>query len=221
MLLGHFLMLGRPRLIIELGVYQALTTEFICQFMEMNNINGCVAGFDLPDVVERLRQTNEAVQRYEQAGSLRLIPGRLPDSLRDFLRSGQKVDLALIDAIHDYPNVLGELELLWKHIAPDAVIICHDYCEKFDGVRYAVDHFSKRHNAMVLPLISSKKPGPEGMFSTLVALRQRPFRVTVRGTASHRWSKFKFDLFRNPTFHSYWVKYLRPVVKRRGRESAL
>ncbi len=160
-LLAHFISMIQPNVIVELGVLRAVTAEFMCRVLVENGFDGKVVGFDLDRVVEDLRAHNEAVKRYEASGRLELVPGRLPDSFRQWLRqTGQKIDLALVDATHDYSSVLGELESLWPSLSDQGVILCDDYSEEYDGVRYAVRRFVGRHrDAMAMPLGSPRTLG--------------------------------------------------------------
>jgi hypothetical protein len=215
-LLAHFMLLARPRLIIELGVFRALTTQFICEFLIENGMEGRVIGFDLPEVVAELRQHNEAVQRLEAAQRLQLIPGSLPQSLVAWLSAApDSVDFALVDAMHDYPSVSGELKLLWPRLSTGGFILCHDYSSKYDGVRCAVERFVAAHGAMSLPLSSSEAARQAGYASVLVALAHRPARLTVRRLAPHWWRSAKVGLLAQPAFNRLW-RQVRPFV-RRGR----
>ena len=214
-LLGNVILLGRPRLIVELGVFHAVTTQFICDFLDENDIDATVVGFDLPEVVAGLRKENTAVQHYEDVARLQLIPGRLPVSLQDWLqRLDQPVDLAFVDATHDYRSVKAELNLLWPRLAPDGFILCHDYSEKYDGVRHAVDRFAAKVGARVLPLTSSARARQHGYASVLVALRRRTFEPTLRSKMRHGWKKMKIDLLEYSVINKAWHQVLKPLVRR-------
>lgn len=213
LLLSTFITMIRPRLIVELGVYQAHTTEFVCRFVELNSIDATVVGFDLPDIIATLRTSNEAVQRYEQQGRLRLIPGRLPESLQAFVTSSPAIDLALVDAVHRYSNVTDELELLWKHLSPDAIVLCHDYHEMFEGIRYAVDRFSKQNDAAMFPLQTSPEARSVDIHSSLVALRRQPHRYSHRVALVFRWQNLKYDLSRNAALRML-RRRLHPLIHR-------
>ena len=219
MLLGNVILLERPRLIVELGVLHAVTTQFICAFLEENDIDASVVGFDLQEVVARLRKENAAVQHYEEVARLELIPGRLPTSLEQWLhRVDQPIDLAFVDATHDYRSVTAELQLLWPRLAPDGCILCHDYSEKYDGVRHAVDRFGAKMGARVLPLTSSARAEKHGYSSVLVALRRKTFEPTLRSKAHHRWKKMKIDLLGYSVINKAWHQVLKPLVLRGTNE---
>lgn len=221
LLLGNLILLIRPRIIVELGVFEALSTGFMCELMSLNGIDGRVIGFDLPDVIAGLRQNNQAVQQYERAGQLEFIPGALPVSLRGWLADAKPVvDFALVDASHDYPSVIGELSLLWERLSPDGMIVCHDYSARYDGVRYAVDAFARRHKAMALPLTTTVPASEAGCHSVLIALRPPLHRTKFDQSLHHRWLKLKKDLLANPVIRHLWAQHLRRLVKGKGSESA-
>lgn len=205
-LLGNFLLLKRPRTIVELGVFQAHTTEFICQFLTENQIEARVYGFDLPKVVTQLR-TESRIQNLESSGQLQLIPGMLPESLTQWLAEAKApVDFALVDATHEYWSVWQELSLLWDRLSPQGCMLCHDYSAKHSGVRLAVDHFAARHGAMLLPLTSSTAAQQAGHGSVLVALSKREHHNSLSMVLRHRWMALKVDLLRVPAINAVWSK---------------
>lgn len=213
-LLAHFILLARPRVIIELGVFHAMTTQFMCELLIENGIDGCVVGFDLPEVINKLRQNNESVQRLEALQRLQLVPGRLPHSLVEWLNNSPgQFDFALIDATHDYHNVLGELNWLWPRLSVDGYILCHDYSSKYDGVRCAVDRFASANDAMLLPLSASEAALHAGHWSCLVAMARKPSRLTIGRLMPHWWISAKISLLDNPLFEKLW-RQVRPFVQR-------
>lgn len=200
---GNLLMMVRPQVLVELGVLKARTSAFICRFMELNNIEGKLYGFDLPDQTEELRTENLVAQQLEASGQMALIPGFLPDSLTDWLATHDKlIDFALIDAVHKFPNVTRELEIIWQRLAPNGVIICHDYdqMDENEGVRYAVDQFTANTpDAQMLSLFMPPAPGlpdrptdfkPETLDAyksvcTLAVLRRRHYQPSEERLAHH------------------------------------
>lgn len=217
-LFGHFIYLTRPKLVVELGVLDALTTKFILEFIRINDISARVIGFDLAGVVSNLRESNEYVQQKEKDGVLQLIPGELPMSLDAWLENtDETVDLALVDATHSYKSVIDELSLLWPKLSSDGYIICHDYSSKHEGVRYAVDRFTRKNNAMMLPLSASNRTIESGQGSVLVALSKRPYRPSTLTWMKHQWLGIKTELLRNPVFEKIWTAMIKPIVRGRNR----
>jgi len=216
-LLGHFLLLTQPRIVVEVGVYRAVTTRFLIDTLSLNSISARVVGFDLPEVVAQLRDEHPDVARWEQEGRLELVAGELPESLRDWVNRAQPcVDLALVDARHDFPSVIWELRLLWRCLAPHGVILGHDYAPEFDGVRYAFDYFARKNGAMILPLVGQSEAIETR--STLIAMRPSIYEKTFRGWLHHRWQGMKADLVRSPWTCGLWGRVFRPLL-RGGKQS--
>lgn len=195
-LIGYFITLIRPRVIVELGVYKAVTTKFVCDFLDTNDIECQVIGFDLPEMIDAIRAENGDMYQREQSGRLQLIPGKLPHSLKDWLETNNTpIDLALVDARHDYPSVTSELKLLWTHLAPFGAVLGHDYSGgEHEGVMYAFDWFALRHlDAQVMSLRSTPEANQfafrgnqqEMYHSVLVALRRRPYRFSLMRLFHH------------------------------------
>jgi hypothetical protein len=213
-LLGHFIVLSRPKLIAEVGVYRAITTCLILDFLKLNEIDAQVVGFDMPETCEQLLRENVDVRRWSEEGRLRLIGGELPFSLQRWIEEERPVvDLALLDARHDFPSVDWELKLLWPCLAPQGYILGHDYTEEFDGVRYAFDHFAAKYGAHMMPLASKWPAAEQGRDSVLVALRRPTYQKTFGHWLGHRWEGLKADLVRGKWTGSLWKKVLRPMLR--------
>jgi len=211
--LGNLMLVCRPKVIVETGVYEAHSTEFMCQFMEHNQITGSVYGFDLPNVVSALRDTNEAVKHYEAQGSLHLIPGRLPHALDEWLKSTHEpIDLALIDAAHDYRSVLLELQLIWPRLANNGFIVCHDYANRNPGVQYAVDYFVRTHHTRMLPLVTSLDAQTQEYESAIAILCHPQHKYKFWQWAYHWSLKFRADLLTVTIIRNLWMR-IRPFIK--------
>lgn len=185
-LLGHFLILNQPRTVVELGVFHAETTLFMCDFLEMNGIDATLYGFDLPDVIEQCREQAQ-VQAYEASGKLELIGGWLPQSLDNWLQTAPQIDVILIDAEHTYGAVLGELQRVWGYVREGGFILCHDYTPYFPGVQTAVDYFARQSGANVLPLHSTTAAMEKDYKSGLVALAKPVVRYSKLKQLNLHW----------------------------------
>jgi hypothetical protein len=194
-LLGHFILLGRPKVILELGVFEAVTTRYICEFLRLNQIDAKVYSFDLPEIIAKLRAENTEVQALEASGQLELRAGFLPDALIAWQKEhAEAVDLAIVDAGHTYWHVAQELKLLWKSLAPNGHIICDDYSPKYRGICFAVDEFAQRKDVQMLGLIAGENA--EAYSANLAVLRKRPY---------------QFGLWQQLRFHSETIRRW-PVV---------
>jgi hypothetical protein len=210
-LLGHFILLAQPKVIIETGVYRAVTTRFLIEFLELNNMPARVVSFDLPEVVEQLRREQPDIRRWEAEGRLELVGGELPLALRDWLAKARpEVGVALIDARHIFASVLWELRLVWPWLARDGYIVGHDYCADFDGVRYAFDHFARKNGAMLLPLAATGSTSE--MSSVLVAMRRRSYEQRFADWLHYRWEGLKTDLVLGRVTGPVW-RAVRPLLR--------
>ena len=207
-LVAHFLLLSRPQVVVELGVFEAHTSQFLCDVLKMNDIQAKVYGFDLKHVVKKLRAENQAVQALEQDNKLALIPGELPRSLIDWLnQTNSTIDFALVDARHDYHSVMQELNLLYPRLSRGGFILCHDYSPPYEGIRYAVNHFAKSKGAMMLPLGSTDEASNSGHHSVLVALSHPPY--------PQHWTRNVYLAMRSRVVHSkLWQNVLKPLLKK-------
>lgn len=210
-LLAHLLLLVRPSVVVETGVYRGLTTAFLVECMERNGIPGRVVGFDMPDMLAALRAEQPKFAAWENEGRLRLIGGELPESLGRWIGEEKpRVGFALLDARHDFPSVNWELKLLWPALVPEGIITGHDYSAEFDGVRHAFDAFAARKGACILPLVGG---GGDAGGASLVAIRRPVHRPGIGDSARHRWAGFKADAVRCPATRFLW-RALRPLLKR-------
>ncbi|GAB4515720.1 MAG: hypothetical protein OHK0046_19580 [Anaerolineae bacterium] len=220
MLVGTFLSMARPTVVVELGIFKARTTAYICQYLEANQINAHVYGFDIPEQIDEVRQESAEMQRYEAEGRATLLPGYLPESLIAWLGShNQMIDWALVDALHEFPNVTSELDLLWPRLSPNGVILCHDYDQRpeHEGVRYAVDRFADRTpDAHVCSLYVPPDPTINDeiesyrMSSTLVVLRRRPYDFSNAKLLGYLNTEAQWKFKRNrPTYEARTRAFLR------------
>lgn len=215
-LVANFIFLTQPKTIIELGTLRGRTTTFMCEVLHLNQIDGKVFSFDLDNVVQDLRSDEEnGLVQYETSGRLELVPGRLPGSLKAWLETNSRpVDFAVVDATHDYRSVMNELHLLWPRLSENGYLLCHDYTEQHQGVRYAVDRFSRQRNVLMLPLLHSPQGAEARCASTLVALAKRRYPFRTSEWVRHIASKARTDLMQHERIRHVWHKYLRAWVKR-------
>jgi len=142
MFLGQLLFLVKPNVVIETGVFKGMTTRFVREFLDLNNMSGSrVYGFDFEQVVdERLTEPF-----FNESPGVELVPGILPQSLELFLgKKSIEVDFAIVDGNHAYEGVLLDLKALEPYISVDGVIFCHDYRtgdDVYEGTCRAINEF--------------------------------------------------------------------------------
>lgn len=209
-ILGNFIILSGAKTMLELGMFKAVTTKYICNFMIENNIDGKLYGFDIPEVIENLSKDPE-LRKFIDKDILELVPGWLPFSLKKWLSEhDEPIDFVLDDALHDYPSVYGELKLIWPRLAKHGFILCHDYVDHFEGVTYAVDKFARKHNVQVLPLLSSDYARNNGYASVLVGLRKKEHRRGLFTIFKQEFYPYKSKLAKL----TLWKSYIKPLVRR-------
>ena len=213
-ILGHLILLARPRVIVELGVFRGTTTRFMLEFLELNNIRCKVVGFDAYEQVslESLSQ-NDWFARAAAEGRFEPVKGWLPDSLREWLaRTDERIDLVLDDATHQFGSVSAQLRLLWPRLSHHGYFVADDYSSSWPGVRYAVDRFARRSGVEKVSLEASKDAWEAGHGSTLAVLRKPSYQYKTREFVPHLWLKWKGDLLGLSTVNWLWDA-VRPMFK--------
>ncbi len=59
------------------------------------------------------------------------------------------VDRVFLDGSHDGPSVAEDLEVWGARLKPDGILAGHDYAEKYEGLRAAVDAYAAAHGLTV------------------------------------------------------------------------
>ena len=149
-LLSHFLILSKPKRILELGIDKGSTTKYIQKILSENGIDIKYYGFDYEHVIDDLINNDQTIKELVEKNKLQFIKGSLPSTLESFLeKHNEYFDFILIDATGDYQNVYGELSLLWPQLSDTGFIMCHFHKER---LQYAVNYFAKKNNANYISL---------------------------------------------------------------------
>lgn len=163
-------------LIIETGTYHGYTTAFLCELLEINQMQGHIVSFDLPHMIEEARKHNPQLVTYEAMGRLEFVGGRLPHTLRSWLTPHTQIELAILDADHHFAGLTAELNLVWSRLSVKGYIVCDDYHENHREVVAAVNRFARRKRAMFVAL-SQKDP----VFANLGVLCRPRWKTTPWG----------------------------------------
>ena len=143
-------------LIIETGTYHGYTTSYLCQLLELNDLDGRVVSFDLPGMMHEAREHNKDLAEHEAVGRLELVSGHLPSTLSSWLASNPgEIDLAVLDADHHFAGLTKELELVWGRLSAKGYIVCDDYHQNHPEVVAAVNRFAEKSGAHFLPISQS------------------------------------------------------------------
>jgi hypothetical protein len=201
--LGLLITTIQPKVIIETGVWRGRTTRFMYEFVALNNLSAVIYGFDLPEIIDELVSKDIF---FTSKPEIQLIHGTLPSSLKAWLNeSNHMIDLALIDASHNYGSVYQELSLLGARLSPNGYIFCHDYGDaysKYEGVTCAINEFCRYYGFEVLPL-RSMVPGPNDHFRCQAAILRRPV-VCPANRRLYYWRKNLLN--RYPLVGSLWAR---------------
>lgn len=188
----------KPEIIIETGVWRGLTTRFLSETLALNHISGQIIGFDLPEVIEELLASDDY---YLSAGNIQFEKGLLPESLQGWLKSNQKrVDLAIIDADHNYFSAITELCAVEPYLDKDGYIFCHDYGLdnfKHEGVVCAIDDFCRNYGFTILPL-QSRPSSPKTERSAQSAILHRKIHAPLQNRLYHWKMYIKRKYFTKP-----------------------
>jgi hypothetical protein len=174
MFISSVILSTRPKTIVETGVWKGKTTKFISELLYLNNIDSKIYGFDFPNVVEDLLDSDSFFKKQK---NIEFIKGTLPISMNNWFEKNpdKKIDFAIVDATHSFQAVREELLCILPRISDGGYVFCHDYGElgsKYESVMYAVNEISKSLGFNVLPLHSKDPISPE--YSSQAALLRRP-----------------------------------------------
>lgn len=193
----------RPKIIVETGVWQGLTTRFVAEFLEGNRITGTIYGFDLPEVIAPLNESDHFLKEFS---NVRLIAGTLPHSLADWLsEKKESIDFAIVDANHSFYSVYSELKLIGAHLSPNGYIFCHDYGRQgtsFERVMCAVNEYAKFHQFQVVPLWSNSDLPEETKCEAAIL-----HRVVSASTRMRLLGWRKYFAESNPRISSKWAAF--------------
>jgi SAM-dependent methyltransferase len=126
----------RSKRILELGSYRGDTARLLAEN------TGPDALITTVDVDER---HGAAYRDLPIASKIRRRTGKISKTLFD---QGEKFDLIFVDADHDFRSVMNDTEVAFEVLAPEGVILWHDYnFEKYFhglcGVPEALGHFAR------------------------------------------------------------------------------
>lgn len=217
LILGNFILLSDAKVILEFGSFKGVTTKFIVEFCQINQIHTKVFAFDIPEVTHKLSKIPE-LEKAIATGMLTFVPGYLPHSLIEWKNEhrGLKVDMVLDDALHSYKSVWEELNLVWPILNEGGYVLCHDYSHKYEGVRLAVNRFAKRNGAHIQPLVS-KNTFSNDSNSKII---HKSVLVSLSKKSTYLESNFSEALFVRKFYlkqffaRTYFWKFIRPFVKK-------
>ena len=145
----------RPRVIVELGSWLGLSARFLAEAAPDATIL-CVDTWEGGEEHHRSSQFRPVLGRLHGSFIAHLWPhrdrvvpvrGRSWDGMQAIHDHGVAADLVYIDASHETPDVLRDLETA-RRLFPDAVLTGDDW--SWPSVRRAVIPFARRHRMRVV-----------------------------------------------------------------------
>jgi len=140
-LLYLLIRLHKPKVVVETGVGQGVSTTFLLKGLHDNG-NGQLFSIDLPFYEEGSnRSILPSDEIYPIPKGLRsgwMVPDNLHDrwellqgNTRDLLgpllgRLGS-VDLFLQDDLHEYRHMLSEFRMVWRYVSEEGMMLSHDW----------------------------------------------------------------------------------------------
>ncbi len=188
----------KPMTIIETGVWRGLTTRFISELLSMNAMDGRIVGFDFPEVIDELVADSPY---FRDKANITFVKGILPESLEQWLAANRPtIDLAVIDADHNYFAAYTELIAIAPYMAEDGYIFCHDYGldqSNHEGVLCAVNDFCRRFGFTMLPF-QSRPSAPKTLRSCQSVILRKEMKTSFGRRISHLKKYVKRKFFTKP-----------------------
>ena len=133
--------LSVPGDFIELGVYRGLTTGFVADYLQFQDVDKKWYLYDLfsgmpkemlnddwnPELytnVDSKKWYDDAVARFKPYHNIEIIKGKVPDTLRQ--NSPQKIAFMHVD-LNSAKAEIAALEILWDRISPGGIIVFDDF----------------------------------------------------------------------------------------------
>lgn len=140
--LESLIYLNQSKTIVEIGVAEAKTTDFLCRGAA--RVNGHVWGYDLWDTHGLRGQfqhwsSKEKCEEYLRSkGHLNFTLNRVNTTtkeFRDLIKSqAPSIDLAFIDGCHSYDGIKNDFEVIYPLLSETGIIAFHDTMS-IDGCR--------------------------------------------------------------------------------------
>lgn len=140
--LGSLTNFNQCRVVVEVGVMQGDTTNFLCEAVKP--YNGHVYGFDMWDIHGLWNQfpsysTKEKVEHdLKSKGHDNFTLTKINTKTQEFKdkinEMCPKIDLAFIDACHSYDGIKNDFDIIWPHMVHDGIVCFHD-TTVIDGCR--------------------------------------------------------------------------------------
>lgn len=140
--LESLIYLNKPQVIIEIGVAEAKTTDFLCRGAA--TVGGKVYGYDIWDThglahqFQHWSSKEKCVEYLEAKGHTNFELTKVDSSTPEFrglIKSKHPViDLAFIDGCHSYDGIANDFQSVYSQLSATGIIVFHDTL-RIDGCR--------------------------------------------------------------------------------------
>lgn len=146
--LVYFLIrLMRPRLIVETGVADGVSTYVMLHGLKKNRV-GRLISFDVTSDVGALLTPAE-----KEGWTLQILPSNRSGKLTsDAIKRLNNIDMFLHDSYHWYVTQKSELRAAWTRLARNGTLLCDDA-----DASYALIDFSKSERVRPYTLVTERK----------------------------------------------------------------
>lgn len=141
-LLESLVFLNQAKVVVEIGVAEAHTTDWLCSGARL--YNGMVYGYDLWDTHGLQNQfehwsSKEKCEEYLRSKGhnnfeLTKINSRTPEFAELIKAKHPVIDLAFIDGCHSYEGIKNDFEIVYPQLSETGIIAFHDTMS-IDGCR--------------------------------------------------------------------------------------
>jgi hypothetical protein len=160
-LLGSLVYLNQAKVVVEVGVAEAKTTEWLCRGAAPRD--GRVYGYDLWDTHGLKNQfqhwsSKEKCEEYLTSKGhtnfeLTKINSRTPEFAELIKTKHPVIDLAFIDGCHSYDGIKNDFDAIYPQLGETGVIVFHDTMS-IDGCREFMIDLRTKHNDGTFDLVT-------------------------------------------------------------------
>ena len=160
-LLESLVYLNQAKVIVEVGVAEAKSTDWLCRGSKLRN--GFVYGYDLWDTHGLRNQfehwsSKEKCEAYLQSKGhsnfeLTKINSRTPEFHELIKIKHPSIDLAFIDGCHSYDGIKNDFDAIYPQLSATGVIVFHDTMS-IDGCREFMIDLRTKYNDGTFDLVT-------------------------------------------------------------------
>lgn len=160
-LLGSLVYLNQANVVVEVGVAEAKTTEWLCRGARSRG--GRVYGYDLWDTHGLKNQfehwsSKEKCEEYLTSKGhtnfeLTKINSRTPEFAELIKTKHPVIDLAFIDGCHSYDGIKNDFDAIYPQLSETGVIVFHDTMS-IDGCREFMIDLRTKYNDGTFDLVT-------------------------------------------------------------------